>query len=101
MCTISLRSRSRNEIFISNFKRFVLLLPTQTFFYFMAVAINFVCECNSENYLYVFQTDERINICIKEKYDDHHAFVYNNVILKKEDVKRLIKELNLLIKNLD
>ena len=35
MCTISLRSRSRNEIFISNFKGFVLLLPTQTFFYFM------------------------------------------------------------------
>lgn len=67
----------------------------------MAVAINFVCENNDEAQLYVFQTDERINICIKEKYEYEEDYVYNNVILTKEDVKILIEELNLLIKKLD
>lgn len=101
MFTISLRSRSRNEIFISNYKGFVLLLPTQTFFYFMPVALNFVCEIDNEAHLYAFQTDKRINICICEKDECEDDYVYNNVILSKQDVKRLIKELNLLIKNLD
>ena len=79
----------------------MLLLPTQTFFYFMAVAINFVCETNNDAQLNVSKIDKLIRICIKQLYDDEDAYVYNNVILKKEDVKVLIDELNLLIKNLD
>jgi hypothetical protein len=67
----------------------------------MPIAINFVCECDNEAHLYAFQTDERINICIREKSEYEPDYVYNNVILTKEDVKILIKELNLLIKKLD
>lgn len=96
MFTISLRGRSRNEIFISNFKRFVLLLPTQAFFYFMAIKTQFVCETDLESFLYVFLKSKKlISICIKH-YDE-----INSVHLSKEDVKVLIEELNLLIKNLD
>lgn len=101
MCTISLRSRSRNEIFISIFKGFVLLLPTQTFFYFMALTINFVCEIDKEAHLYVHQAGKQIKICICERDEAEDDHVYNSVILTKEDVKVLIEELNLIIKNLD
>ena len=94
MCTISLRSRSRNEIFISNFKGFVLLLPTQTFFYFMAIETRYVCEEDNETYLFTFQDENIISICISQNNE------INSIHLTKSDIIELITELNLSLKNL-
>lgn len=88
MCTISLRSRSRNEIFISKFKGFVLLLPTQTFFYFMAIEVLYKCELDKNTYLQTDIENNKIKIMITENE------ITNAVILTKYDVKKLIEELN-------
>ena len=78
MCTISLRSRSRNEIFISNFKGFVLLLPTQTLFYFM-----------TKNYLeFLEQKKHSIgNFGFKANYIPDIAFDFQKFIIEKSIVK--------------
>lgn len=101
MFTISLRSRSRNEIFISNFKGFVLLLPTQTFFYFMAKEIQYRCSQDERDYLSIMKNGKLISIFMVREITKDFNEETLCVELKKSDVKKLIEELNSLIKNLD
>ena len=73
----------------------MLLLPTQTFFYFMATEKHYVCETDYESYLYTFQDEDFISICILQNNE------INSVHLSKCDIIQLIAELNLSLKNLD
>ena len=101
MCTISLRSRSRNEIFISNFKGFVLLLPTQTFFYFMPIQLRYLNYVDKQEFLTISPNDNEIAFeidCYNEEYQEN---INNVILLTKSDVKHLIKELSLLVKTPD
>ena len=98
MCTISLRSRSRNEIFISNFKGFVLLLPTQTFFYFMPIQLRYLNYVDKQEFLTISPNDNEIAFEIECYNEEYQERVENVILLTKSDVKHLIKELSLLVK---
>lgn len=72
----------------------MLLLPTQTFFYFMAIETRYVCEADDETYLYTFQDENIISICISQNKE------INSVHLTKSDIIELITELNSSLNNL-
>ena len=97
MFTISLRSRSRNEIFISNFKGFVLLLPTQTFFYFMPIQLKYLNLVDKEEFLTISPNDNEIAFEIECYDEEYEEMIKNIILLTKSDVKHLIKELTLLV----
>jgi len=73
----------------------VLLLPTQTFFYFMAIETRYVCEADKHTYLYTTKDENNLIICILQNKK------INSVYLTKSDIIKLIAELNLSLKNLD
>jgi hypothetical protein len=68
----------------------------------MPVEINFHCIKDGQSFFYVYQADtDKVGLCISEKSGFHDEIIINSVILSKSDLKILIKQLNLLIKNLD
>jgi hypothetical protein len=66
----------------------------------MAIETRYLCESNNAKHLKLYKTGKEIKIYIYHD-DQDNEIVFNSVILTKQDVKKLIKELNLLIKNLD
>jgi hypothetical protein len=66
----------------------------------MPVALNFVCQIDNDAHLYFYKEDNNLSICIYEKHRNEEDDEFCSVVLSKEDVKRLIKELNLSLKNL-
>ena len=69
----------------------MLLLPTQAFFYFMAIETLYKCELDKRAYLQLTETNcQKGNLTIE--LTDHN--ISNMVVLTKYDVKKLIQELN-------
>ena len=79
----------------------MLLLPTQTLFYFMPVQLKYLNLVDKQEFLTISPNDNEIAFEIECYDEEYEEMIKNVILLTKSDVKHLIKELSLLVKTPD